>query len=351
MMTRIVFLALFTLSSTLSYILLQTSTVSAVAYDRIISTEVELMSIDCGIVTVSNTGIGNINSPAHVGLQPGITQASQALSTSGLPTLNNMGTVNINGPGGRLDVISAGTLQNDSVVNIKGGFLNLSGGTVTNNNTINLASGGIGSSGTFNGPGTINMTGGTLGQGGNATIAGTVINSGGKVQPGFGHGPVFPGTPFFLPAEYFPRTLTLGSYVQNGAGRLELGIGGLLPGSQYDQLKVNRPISINGGSIVVSLVNNFQPKVGDKFDILTGQIQRISLSSPISLPPLPNGEFWGRANFGRFFELSVQQVQPPPVVGSPEPCSSFLVAAGLVWLIGLRWKGDWCGKNSNPSGL
>jgi hypothetical protein len=333
-MWRVAYLGLFLFFSLFFPTLFQASTVSAAVCDQSISGEVELRSIlNCiGTVTVTNTGTANVNTLVGIGVQPGITQASQAPSPSGtLPTLHNMGTVNINGPGGVLSVISAGTLLNDRSVNVNGGSLQVSGGTITNNDKINMASGTIlPFGGRFDGPGTINMTGGTLGQVGDATVTGTVVNSGGIVQPGR-------GLISSRPPNYFPGTLTLASYVQSGTGRLQIGIGGLLPGSQYDQLKVNGPISINGGSIVVSLINNFQPKVGDKFEILRGDILRISLTSPISLPALPEGQFWGRANFGSFFELSIRQVQPP-VVGSPEPSSLLVLGSSLAWLVGWQWK-------------
>ncbi len=293
MKMRIEYLTLFLFLFIISYPLLQASTVAAVACSGTVTGEDEISGPICGNIT--NNGTANIDSSVLFdGAKPCIGGCNGG-------SLFNHGTVNIN----------------------RTGTLEVGGSNVTNNGVINMVSGSILTScancgagpGQISGSGTVNINGGTLS--GPLTVNGNVANLGGTVQPG--------------------GTLTLGSYAQGGNGRLSFNIGGLLPGTQYDVLKVNGPISINGGSVQVSLANNFQPKVGDKFNILTGQIQRISLSSPISLPPLPSGEFWGRANFGSFFELSVQQVQPP-VVGSPEPGSFLLIGSGFAWLVGRQWR-------------
>lgn len=290
MKMRLGYLILFLPLFILSFTLLQASTVSAVACSATVSGETEIAPPICGPIT--NLGIGNIHSFVSIeGFKP-------CIGCSG-GTLDNKGTINIH---------DFGTLQ-------------IVGPNVTNNGVINMASASTLTlvNGTLSGSGTTNINGGTLS--GTGTINGNVVNSGGIVQP---------GNTFSVGA------LTLASYTQSGNGRLDFRIGGSLAG-QYDVVKVNGPISINGGSIAVSLINNFQPKVGHKFDILTGQIQRISLSSPISLPPLPTGQFWGRANLGSLFELSVQQVQPP-VVGSPEPSSLLLLGPGFAWLMGRQWR-------------
>lgn len=136
-------------------------------------------------------------------------------------------------------------------------------------------------------------------------------------------------------------TLAMGSYVESGNGKFDPQIGGSLAG-QYDVLNANSPASSHGSGIQISLFNNFQPQVGDKFDILRtqtpGPVGFRSLA-PFLLPPLPKGEFWGKTNFGSFFELSVRQLLPPgPVVSSPEPGSLLLTGFGLAWLVAWRWR-------------
>jgi hypothetical protein len=152
---------------------------------------------------------------------------------------------------------------------------------------------------------------------GNGTITGHVVNTGGVVRAG---GAVAPGT------------LTLASYTQGAGGRLDFRIGGLLGGTQYDVLKVNGPVSLNG-TINVSLINNFTPNVGDKFDILRGD--RITLGQVnFSLPSLPAGETWLTGIVGNFFQLSVAQAQ----VSAPEPNRLLVMGLGVAWLVLWQWK-------------
>jgi hypothetical protein len=154
---------------------------------------------------------------------------------------------------------------------------------------------------------------------GTGTVTGAVVNTGGVVRAG---GFAAPGM------------LTLASYAQRGTGRLDFRIGGLLAGSQYDVLKVNGPVTITGGSIHISLVNNFQPNVGDKFEILRGDRISIVLSESPSLPPLREGEFWRFTNLGNVFQLAVGQAQ----VSAPEPSRLLVMGLGLAWLILWQWK-------------
>jgi hypothetical protein len=152
---------------------------------------------------------------------------------------------------------------------------------------------------------------------GNGTVTGHVVNTGGVVRAG---GAVAPGT------------LTLASYTQGAGGRLDFRIGGLLAGTQYDVLKVNGPVTLNG-TVNVSLINNFTPNVGDKFDILRGD--RITLGQVnFSLPSLPAGETWLTGIVGNFFQLSVAQAQ----VSAPEPNRLLVMGLGLAWLLLWQWK-------------
>ena len=110
--------------------------------------------------------------------------------------------------------------------------------------------------------GSTNLQGGTLNVGGSGvilqahaslfgpgTINGNVINSG-FVDAG---------------SSGSPGQLTInGNYTQGGSGTLEaqLGSGG------YDQLVVNGSIALDD-TLLVSLVNGFQPQTGDTFQIIT----------------------------------------------------------------------------------
>ena len=59
-----------------------------------------------------------------------------------------------------------------------------------------------------------------------------------------------------------------GSYTQETTGALDIGVGGLAAGSQFGQLNVSGPASLNG-VLDVSLVNGYTPPSGDSYPILT----------------------------------------------------------------------------------
>lgn len=151
---------------------------------------------------------------------------------------------------------------------------------------------------------------------GTGAINGTLTNSGGSVQPGSEH----------------PGTLTVfGDYTQGVNGRLDLQIGGSGQGS-YDVLKVSGPVSLHG-SLFVSLIDGFVPKVDDKFNLITGSSFDVGVRQ-ISLPRLLAGMDWLTSFAGGAYNLTVRQV----VVGAPEPSSLLLSGFGFAWLVGWGWR-------------
>ena len=58
------------------------------------------------------------------------------------------------------------------------------------------------------------------------------------------------------------------NYTQSAAGRLNLQLGGLLPGSQFDKLDIVGGATL-GGTLSLSLINGFSPSLGDSFQVLT----------------------------------------------------------------------------------
>jgi fibronectin-binding autotransporter adhesin len=80
----------------------------------------------------------------------------------------------------------------------------------------------------------------------------------------------------------------VGNYVQALTGTLDIELGGLTPGTQYDRL-VDSAGAVNlGGALNVSLVNGFAPALGDTFSVLAFPSRSGSLSS-VSLPSLGGG--------------------------------------------------------------
>lgn len=91
--------------------------------------------------------------------------------------------------------------------------------------------------------------GGTLGGGG--FVGSVTVNNGGIVAPGNSPG----------------RLTVNGNYTQTSGGRLNIEIGGNIPGADYDQLDITGTASLDG-TLNLTLVNGFTPAVGDTFSII-----------------------------------------------------------------------------------
>jgi T5SS/PEP-CTERM-associated repeat protein len=108
---------------------------------------------------------------------------------------------------------------------------------------------------------------------GNGNLSGNIINRG-LVSPGTSIG-----------------ALHLNStYIQTALGKLQIELGGTVPGNSYDQLLVSGSISLNG-TLQVDKVNSFEPSAGDAFDILDGGGISGTFST-IQLPLLTSGLVW-----------------------------------------------------------
>ncbi len=124
-----------------------------------------------------------------------------------------------------------------------------------NAGTVNVSVGGgitVGDSSVAAADGVLRInTGGTLSGTGN--IVGGVLNAAGTVAPG-----------------HSPGTLTVtGNYSQSAGGTLQIDVGGLRPGTQYDQLSVTGALTL-GGTLQVCLTSGFTPVLGNSFEILEG---------------------------------------------------------------------------------
>ena len=104
--------------------------------------------------------------------------------------------------------------------------------------------------GTFSG-GNVNIDGGTLAGTG---VVNANVTSGGQVIPGG------TGAAGLLAVN--------GNYTQTAAGSLDVDLGGTAAGSQYDQLAVSGTATL-AGQLDVSLINGFQPALGNSFQVLS----------------------------------------------------------------------------------
>jgi hypothetical protein len=78
----------------------------------------------------------------------------------------------------------------------------------------------------------------------------------------------------------FAGDVVFGSY-----SALQIEIGGTTPGNQYDQIVVAGDFALDG-SLIVSLINDFQPTVGQSFNILDWLGTRTGTFSSLTLPTL-----------------------------------------------------------------
>lgn len=192
--------------------------------------------------------------------------------------VQNGGTVNLRrlfvaefaGSAGSTYTMNGGTLNLTDFMGVgrsEAGVFTQTGGTVNEATTVFLGNGGV--PGTYNmqggtlntatlrreANGAFNFTGGTLHAGTIDFTGSTFINNGGRLSPGTSPG----------------LTTILGNYVQTAAGTYEIELGGYTPVTQHDQVHVTGTATLDGW-LDISLINSFQPALGDKFNVLIADL-------------------------------------------------------------------------------
>jgi len=206
----------------------------------------------------------------------------------------------------------------------------MNGGSLTVNGSL---TGGAGT-------GTFNMTGGIVSvvnlntDTGNAgvdfiftggllavdTVTGDLVNEGGILSPDNS-----PGT-----------ILITGNYTQSALGTLDIQLGGLLAGSEYDVLNINGTANL-GGTLDVSWYDLgsglFNASLGDSFDILTAYSLTGEFDN-LTLAVLGNGLRWQLDYL--FDEFGTTGIVRLTIVSAvPVPASVWLFGSGLIGLIGI----------------
>jgi len=171
------------------------------------------------------TGAANVSDFASVG----------RLTIQGGGTLSNSGTPLVLGGGSQTTINPSGTLTTAPFTSIE-----LNGGLLVNNGTIS---------------GITDVNYGSLAKG-TGTYDVVNVHQGGMFAPGNSPGIVNAAEVHFDSAP-----------VNSGAPTLQIELAGIAPGIEYDQLHVAGQLSL-GGTLAVSLVNNFTPTAGNSFDIL-----------------------------------------------------------------------------------
>jgi autotransporter-associated beta strand protein len=220
------------------------------------------------------------------------------------------GDVTINGSTAVLDL---GNNQNGNVATVTldgGGSITGTGtSTLFSRTSFQMKSGSVGAifggaglplvkstSGTVTLLGTNTYTGGTTINGGTLAVNGSIVgnatvNSGGTLQgTGTIGGSVSVAAGGILSPGNSPGVLTMDSATLATGSQTNIELGGITLGSQYDQVHATGTISL-GGTLNVSLINNFTPSVGAAFTVLNAS-NLSNLFSALSLPSLPPTEGW-----------------------------------------------------------
>jgi hypothetical protein len=179
---------------------------------------------------------------------------------------------------------------------------------------------------------------------GNATVNGNFVNNG-LVQGPNGSGQELTFTQFVKGAgsttgniEYAgsyspgnsPAVITAENIEFDPTSTLILEIGGLTPGTQYDQLDISGK-AILGGTLQIALINGFTPTAGESFHILNGAMT--GTFANLNLAPLPAGLRWNTS------ALSSQGV----ISAVPEPSTLALLGVGAIGLLGYTLRRKWIG--------
>ena len=184
---------------------------------------------------------------------------------------------------------SGSTLTFTNSLNLNGNTLDKMGpGTVAINNS--LSTGG----------GTFNCNEGTCS--GAGSISGNLNNNGGTVSPG--------NSPGVMTVE--------GNFAQAAAGTLLIELAGTTAGTEYDVLQVEGETSLSG-ILEVSLLDGFEPTVGDAFGIL--QLGSIAGEfDQVILPVLTGSLSWDDSALTTQGSISVV----------PEPATALLLSLGFL---------------------
>jgi hypothetical protein len=174
------------------------------------------------------------------------------------------------------------SLEFNNDVNGNGNSLNISGlGEVKiNNATTDL---------------TVAIAAGAMSGGG--SVGGDLINSGAVLSPGDGVGVMS----------------VIGNFSQGENGTLAIDLAG---SDSYDLLDIQGSAEF-GGALAVSLLDDFQPSLGDEFDILNFSSASGSFDT-MSLPELASGLQWDMSNLYAAGNLTVV----------PEPAGILLLVCG-----------------------
>jgi hypothetical protein len=222
---------------------------------------------------------GNLTNFSAGTLTGGIYDVAGVLQFNGAHIATNAANITLSGAGSQvISDTSANALANFAINASAGTFtlaknqnLTTAGGSFTNAGTFTINQGSTftvgGSTFNFTQTGGMSTIDGTL----TGSSAGTLSLNGGSL---FGRGTLgysVTDAATITPGDSSTKTgiLTVNNaYTQSPAGVLDIAIGGVSVGTQYDQLKGKSTASL-GGTLNISLISGFTPTIGSTFDIVS----------------------------------------------------------------------------------
>lgn len=216
---------------------------------------------DAGRTVIAAGATATISGAANKGLDAGrVLENAGSLVVSGGTIFFNLngfggGAVVNNLAGASMELRGApnfrqNTASPGSAVNNAGHFLKTGGGeTIFSANV------------PFINTGTVELVSGSLRPEAGFTQAGVLTGSGGITGSFTNSGIIRPGSPTGIIS-------VAGNFAQTAAGRIEIDIAGLEPGSGYDRLQVGGAAALNG-ALAITMLDGFIPEEGAQFPILS----------------------------------------------------------------------------------
>lgn len=115
-----------------------------------------------------------------------------------------------------------------------------------------------------------------------------------------------------------PALLTVGNVILTPANVLDMEIGGLQRGTQYDAFDITGTMVLDG-QLKLTLINSFNPALGDQFDLFNGTTT--GTFSSFNFPPLNAGLSWDTS---LLYTQGIVQVVPEPSTAAGLAIASLL---------------------------